>query len=56
MGTKVGGKYVIRQVCKLMGRQVDRHAKMYVAKGWLQKQVDTNTRLTILIDMDIYMS
>ena len=31
MGRQVGGKYVSRQVCKLklVGRQVDRHARIY---------------------------
>ena len=44
MGRQVRGKYVYRQVGRLVGRQVDRHARIYIdsfepAEGRLQKLV-----------------
>ena len=44
MGKQVGGKCVKRQVGRLVGRQVDRHTRIYIAsfeaaEGPLQKLV-----------------
>ena len=44
MGRQVGGKYVYRLVGRLVHRQVDRHARIYIAsfklaEGRLQKLV-----------------
>ena len=48
MGRQVGGKYVYRQV----GRQVDRHARFYLASfGRLQKLVHINVHKNVLVQV-----
>ena len=54
MGRQVGGKYVSRQVCKLklVGRQVDRHARIYLASfGRLQMLVHINVHKNVLVQV-----